>query len=97
MTNQARTRSCSRPVRFTPYGFSIGRMPPNASETQEKLLDAAARAFAEEGVFNASMIGITRRAGQRNRSALNYHFGSREGVLCAVLERHVDFLARARR
>jgi AcrR family transcriptional regulator len=69
-------------------------MPPNASETREKLLDAAARAFAEEGVFNASMIEITRRAGQRNRSALNYHFGSREGVLCAVLERHVDFLAR---
>ena len=69
-------------------------MPPDASATREKLLDAAARAFAEEGVFNASLIEITRRAGQRNRSALNYHFGSREGVLCAVLERHVEFLAR---
>jgi AcrR family transcriptional regulator len=69
-------------------------MPPNASATREKLLDAAARSFADEGVFNASMIEITRRAGQRNRSALNYHFGSREGVLYAVLERHVDFLAR---
>jgi AcrR family transcriptional regulator len=69
-------------------------MPPDASATREKLLDAAARAFAEEGVFNASLIEITRRAGQRNRSALNYHFGSREGVLCAVLERHVAFLAR---
>ncbi len=69
-------------------------MPPDASATREKLLDAATRAFAEEGVFNASLIEITRRAGQRNRSALNYHFGSREGVLCAVLERHVEFLAR---
>src|ERR1700712_2638309 len=69
-------------------------MPPNASATREKLLDAAARGFGDEGGFNASMIEITRRAGQRNRSALNYHFGSREGVLCAVLERHVDFLAR---
>jgi AcrR family transcriptional regulator len=25
---------------------------------------------------------------------LHYHFGSRNGVICAVLERHVDFLAR---
>src|SRR6266508_735144 len=35
----------------------------------------------------------TPRAGQRNRAALRYHFGSREAVLCAVLERHVEFLA----
>ncbi len=69
-------------------------MPPDASETRDKLLDAATRAFAEHGVFNASLIEITRQAGQRNRSALNYHFGSRDGVLCAVLERHVEFLAR---
>ncbi len=43
---------------------------------------------------NASLIEITRQAGQRNRSALNYHFGSRDGVLCAVLDRHVAFLAQ---
>jgi AcrR family transcriptional regulator len=69
------------------------RMPPDASDTRRKLLDAATRAFAEHGVFNASLLDITRQAGQRNRGALHYHFGSREGVLCAVLEEHVDFLA----
>ena len=69
-------------------------MPPDASSTRRKLLDAAARAFAEDGVFNASLIEITRNAGQRNRGALHYHFGSRDGVLCAVLEQHVAFLAR---
>jgi AcrR family transcriptional regulator len=56
-------------------------------------LDAATRAFAEHGVFNASLIDITRQAGQRNRGALHYHFGCRDGVLCAVLDRHVGFLA----
>jgi AcrR family transcriptional regulator len=61
--------------------------------TRERLLDAAAREFAEHGVWNASLIEVTRRAGQRNRAALRYHFGSREAVLCAVLERHVAFLA----
>jgi AcrR family transcriptional regulator len=69
-------------------------MPVDASKTREKLIDEAARAFAEHGVYGASLIDITRRAGQRNRGALHYHFGSRRGVLCAVLERHVDFLAR---
>ena len=69
-------------------------MPPSSEETRRKLIDAAARGFADEGVFTASLIDITRRAGQRNRGALHYHFGSREGVLCAVLERHVDFLHR---
>jgi len=69
-------------------------MPPDASKTREKLVDAAARAFAEDGVFSASLVDITRKAGQRNKGALHYHFGSREAIVCAVLERHVDFLAR---
>jgi AcrR family transcriptional regulator len=69
-------------------------MPADGSRTREKLVDEAARAFAADGVFTASLIEITRRAGQRNRGALHYHFGSRNGVICAVLERHVDFLAQ---
>lgn len=68
-------------------------MPPDASNTKARLLDSAARAFARDGVFNASLIDITRQAGQRNRAALTYHFGSRDGVLCAVLDRHAPFLA----
>jgi AcrR family transcriptional regulator len=62
--------------------------------TRDKLLDAATKAFAEYGVENASLLDITRQAGQRNRGALHYHFGSRDGVLAAVLERHVGFLAQ---
>jgi AcrR family transcriptional regulator len=69
-------------------------VPPDASATREKLLDAATKAFAEHGVLNASLLDITRQAGQRNRGALHYHFGSRDGVLAAVLERHVGFLAQ---
>src|SRR5439155_17806455 len=72
----------------------ISAMPVDASHTREKLIDEAARAFATHGVYGASLIDITRRAGQKNRGALHYHFGSRAGVLSAVLERHVEFLAR---
>ncbi len=45
-------------------------------------------------MFNASLIEITRKAGQGNRGALHYHFGSRDGVLCAVIDRNAEFLAR---
>ncbi|MDF2829670.1 MAG: transcriptional regulator, tetR family [Mycobacterium sp.] len=69
-------------------------MPPDSSATKDQLLDSAAKAFARDGVFNASLIDITRQAGQRNRAALRYHFGSRDGILCAVIDRHADFLAR---
>ncbi len=69
-------------------------MPPSATDTRRKLVDAATRSFAAHGVFSASLVEITRRAGQRNRGALHYHFGSRDGVLCAVLERHAEFLAQ---
>ena len=67
-------------------------MTPTATSTRRKLVDAATRAFAAKGVFAASLVEITRQAGQRNRGAIHYHFGSREGLLCAVLEPHVGFL-----
>ena len=69
-------------------------MPRDATTTRDRLLDAAAHEFADHGVWNASLIEVTRRAGQGNRAALRYHFGTREDVLCAVLEQHVEFLAQ---
>lgn len=62
-------------------------------DTRRALVEAATEAFAEQGVFTASLVEITRRAGQRNRGAVHYHFGSREGLLVAVLEQHAAFLA----
>jgi AcrR family transcriptional regulator len=64
-----------------------------AEETRARLIEAATEAFAEHGVFSASLVEITRRAGQRNRGAVHYHFGSREGLLVEVLEQHTAFLA----
>ena len=64
--------------------------------TRDLLLDAAARLFAERGVDNVSIAEIVRSAGQRNTSAVHYHFGSRDEVLRAVLARHVPELAERR-
>lgn len=65
-----------------------------ATGTRQGLIDAATRAFAEHGIWAASLVEVTRRAGQRNRGAVHYHFGNREGLLVAVLEQHAEFLAR---
>jgi AcrR family transcriptional regulator len=67
------------------------------TSTREMLLDAAARLFAERGIDNVSIAEIVRTAGQRNTSAVNYHFGSRDEVLRAVLARHVPVIAERRR
>jgi AcrR family transcriptional regulator len=64
--------------------------------TRDLLLDAAARLFAERGVDNVSIAEIVRSAGQRNTSAIHYHFGGRIEVLRGVLARHVPELAERR-
>ncbi|MCU1486428.1 MAG: transcriptional regulator, TetR family [Actinomycetia bacterium] len=74
------------------------------TSTRDKLLDAAARLFAERGIDNVSIAEIVRAAGQRNASAVHYHFGNRDEVLKALLaqyvpaihDRRIELLAVAR-
>lgn len=66
-------------------------------ETRARLVEAATRAFADHGVQNASLLDITRQAGQRNRGAVHYHFGSRAGLLTTVLDQFTEVLAARER
>jgi AcrR family transcriptional regulator len=65
-------------------------VPRDATETRARLVREAERLFARRGLYQVTVREITAAAGQRNVSALNYHFGSREGVLDAILVRHGD-------
>ena len=67
-----------------------------ALSTRDKLLDAAARLYAERGIDNVSIAEIVRAAGQRNASAVHYHFGNRDEVLRELLARHVPAIAERR-
>ena len=58
--------------------------------TREKLLLAAEELFATRGVEAALTRDITRLAGQSNPSAVQYHFGSREGLLDAIMAGRQD-------
>lgn len=57
-----------------------------ASETKERILDAAERLFADFGYRATSLRDITSEAGV-NLASVNYHFGSKEALLTALLER----------
>ncbi|QCQ91679.1 TetR/AcrR family transcriptional regulator [Rhodococcus sp. SGAir0479] len=67
---------------------------PNGRET---LLHVAERLIAERGLHGVSAREIVRTAGQRNNSAITYHFGSWDGLLEAVWLTHVDNINNARR
>tara|TARA_B100000686_G_C16795538_1_gene982025 strand:+ start:3262 stop:3864 length:603 start_codon:yes stop_codon:yes gene_type:complete len=62
-------------------------MPRNSTDTKTLLLDHAERMFAEDGVFAVTNRQITEAAGQKNESALNYHFGTRNELIVALLTR----------
>ncbi len=56
--------------------------------TKSRILDAAESLFAELGFRAASMRVVTQEAGT-NLAAVNYHFGSKEGLIAAVFERRL--------
>ena len=65
------------------------------TDTKTDLLEAAERLFAEHGIARSSLRAITREAGA-NLAAVNYHFGSKEGLVRAVFARRLEPLNRER-
>lgn len=73
-----------------------------AASTQTKIVVAAERLFAEHGLRAVSMREILDAAGQRNASAIHYHFGPKPDLVTAVFryrmsqvnERRLELLAR---
>ena len=59
-----------------------------AEDTRERILDAAERLFSERGFDGTSIRDVTADAGV-NLAAVHYHFGSKEDLLRAVLDRVV--------
>lgn len=72
-----------------PRGAAVEAAPasqPGLQQTKLHLILTAERLFVEKGIDGASLRQITREAGQRNETALQYHFTGREGLLKALLE-----------
>ncbi|MCE2515677.1 MAG: TetR family transcriptional regulator [Acidobacteria bacterium] len=66
-----------------------------ASETKDRILDVAERLFADRGYPATSLRDITAEAAV-NLASVNYHFGAKESLLAALLERRFAPLNRRR-
>jgi AcrR family transcriptional regulator len=60
-------------------------VPIDPEPTRQRLIDTATLLLAERGVDGVSLAEINREAGQRNASALHYHFGGKDALLRALL------------
>ncbi|WP_217159862.1 TetR/AcrR family transcriptional regulator [[Mycobacterium] fortunisiensis] len=59
-----------------------------ASSTQEAILKAAERLYAEHGVFAVSNRQVSEAAGQGNNAAVGYHFGTKTDLVRAIEHKH---------
>ena len=63
--------------------------------TRDRLLDVGEELFATRGVRESSIRDLTSAAGA-NLAAVNYHFGSKEGLLRAIVQRRGEPLNQER-
>jgi len=68
----------------------------DATQTRAALLRAGEQRFARDGVAGAKLSDVVRDAGQRNDSAVGYHFGSRQGLLAAIVAKHMAVMEQQR-
>lgn len=64
---------------------------------REQMIDAAERLAAAKGLAAISLREVQTAAGQRNKSAAQYHFGSKEGLVEAVVASRMGAIGARRR
>jgi len=72
-----------------------GLASPFAS-AQERLILVAEKLFAKSGIDAVPLREIARSAGNGNNNAVQYHFGSREGIVKAIFSYRIHQLAMMR-
>lgn len=65
-------------------------------KTRELIMRAAEKLFAEHGVHTVSSRQIGEAAGQGNTAVVGYHFGTKTGLIRAIIRTHNDDIARIR-
>lgn len=60
------------------------------------MIEIAEQLIGERGLDNVSMRDVAAFAGQRNNSAVQYHFGSRDGLITQILRRRLVALDQER-
>lgn len=71
-------------------------MTRSPADARSSMLDAAEQIAVEVGLGAITLTAVQRRAGQSNKSAAAYHFGSLDGLLAAVVARRMEPINQAR-
>lgn len=67
-----------------------------SASTREVLAQVAERLFAERGVHVVSNRHISEAAGQGNNTAISYHFGTKQDLIHAILQKHRESIDNIR-
>jgi AcrR family transcriptional regulator len=70
-------------------------IPSASADPRARILEAAGRLFSGQGYEKTSLRAVTREAAV-NVAAVNYYFGSKEGLILAVLRERLEPMARER-
>src|SRR6476469_8502592 len=68
-------------------------MTSRGEQTRQHLLDVAEQLFGARGFYAVSLREIRIAAGARNTAAMQFHFGDREGLVDALMARHMPRIA----
>ena len=75
----------------------MARRDADGRDAKTVMVEVAERMFGEHGIDGVSMRDVAASAGQRNNSAVQYHFGSREGLIFEVVRRRMTEIDSDRR
>lgn len=69
---------------------------PARGRTRSALLEQGALLFARHGVAEVTARQLHEAVGARNESALQYHFGDKQGLVREILQLHLEAIERRR-
>lgn len=73
-----------------------GSVSPLGRSAKQQLILTAERLFAAHGLDGVPLLRITSEAGMSNKSAVQYHFGSKQALIDAILTNRLHDLTRRR-
>jgi AcrR family transcriptional regulator len=77
-------------------GAVLSKREQNAARTRDRLIDAAVELYGNSSIDAVSLREISAAAGQKNPNALQYHFGDRDGLLQAIVDKHASRIGALR-
>ena len=73
-----------------------GALPRSGEQAKRRLIRAGEKLFARNGIDATTIAAITKEAGQRNNYAVGWHFGGKDELIQAILDKHQPKIDDAR-